>query len=177
MSVTAPGINNGIPLTDDAFVVAPASGTATIINPGDWVVASGNYIVATGIGNANGKVSGMGVAVTRNPAYDWAGRQVINSGVVISTHPVLRVTAAFSGQPLLGVLAYPNATGSGVQAPSGVTGVGATWQTAAPVNVSANPTGAPSLAVAQVVAWYGANAVAGTGQMDVRVWPPRADLY
>lgn len=170
MSVTAPSINYGMPVTDDTYIVVNPSGTAFIVNPGDYMIASGNYWIPTAIANAGAKSSGLGIALTRNPAYDWAGRQVINSAVVVNTHGVFRVSAAFSGQPKAGVLAYPTTTGSGVNAPSGQTGLGATWQTAAPTQISANPTAAPNLAVAQVIAWYGDAAVAGTGQMDVRLF-------
>ena len=169
MSVTAPSINYGMPIVDDQYIAVNPSGTANIVNPGDYMIASGNYWIPTAVGNANAKSSGLGIALTRNPAYDWAGRQVLNSGVVVNTRGVHRVSAGFSGQVKVGVLAYPNATGSGVNAPSGTTGLGATWQTAAPSQISANPTGAPNLAVAQVLAWYGDNAVAGTGQMDIRL--------
>lgn len=177
MSVTAPSINFGMPIVDDLYIAVNPSGTAIIVNPGDYMIASGNYWIPTAIGNAAAVSSGLGIALTRNPAYDWAGRQVINSGVIVNTHGVHRVTAGFSGQPKVGVLAYPNATGSGVNAPSGVTGVGATWQTAAPSQISANPTGVPNLGVAQVVAWYGDQAVAGTGQMDVRLFASNARYF
>lgn len=170
MSVTAPAANNGIPVLDDLYIALPASGTGTIINPGDTVIASGNWIIATAIGNAASVASAVGVALTRNPAFDWAGRQVINSGVIVNTHGIHRVSASFSGQVKLGVLAYSDATGSAVNAASGVTGVGATWNTAAPVQISANPTGAPSLGMAQVLASYPTSGLAGTGQMDVRLF-------
>lgn len=177
MSVTAPNANNGIPVLDDQYIVLPASGTGAIINPGDQLIASGNYVISTAINNAASVASAVGIALTRNPAFDWAGRQVINSAVIIATRGVMRVSAAFSGQPLLGVLAYATTTGSGVNAASGVTGVGATWQTAAPVQISANPTGAPSLGMAQMLASYPTSGLAGTGQMDVRYFPPNPRYY
>lgn len=176
MSVTAPNANQGIPVYDDQFIALPASGTASAINPGDTVIFSGNYIIASPIGSAAVKASAVGIALTRNPAYDWAGRQVVNSGVIVATHGMFRVSASFSGRPLLGVLAYSDATGSGVNSPSGVTGMGATWNTAAPTQISANPTGAPNLAMGQVVAWYNSG-LGGTGQMDVRVWPNNPSYF
>jgi hypothetical protein len=178
MAVTASNAVSAIPVNaDDSYIVGNASGTALIVNPGDWVGFSGNYIVSMEDAQAYFKVSGAGIAVDRNPAYDWAGRQVINSALLISRHPIMRVSASFSGQPLLGVHVYPVTTGSGVNAASGVTGVAATWNTAAPVRISANPTGAPSLAVGQMIASYPALGLGGTGQMDIVIWPPRSDYY
>lgn len=177
MSVTAPNANSGIPaVSDDMYILGHASGTALEVNPGDWCVWSGNYIIASHTGIASNKVSGAGVALTRNPAYDWAGRAIVNSGVVLATHGVFRVSAHFSGFPKYGVLAFPSLTGSAVNGPSGLTGVGALWQTAVPTQISANPTGAPNLAVAQVIGWFNSGP-AGTGQMDIRVWPVRADYF
>lgn len=177
MSVTANNAVSGVPAaSDDQYIVGNASGTALEINPGDWCVWSGQYIIASHTGIAYNKVSGAGMALTRNPAYDWAGRQVVNSAVVLATRGVFRVSAHFSGNPKMGVLAFPALTGSAVNAPSGQTGVGSLWQTANPTQISANPTGAPNLAVGQVVGWFNSGP-AGTGQMDIRVWPVRADYY
>lgn len=177
MAVTAPDAVSGIPATPDGqYVVMPATGTAQIINPGDLVIASGNYVVAGSANAAGAKASAIGIAVTRNPAFDWAGRQVINSAVVIARHGVFRVSANFSGRPLLGVLAGPDATGSAVNAASGQTGLGATWNTATPVSVSGGTAAAPVFAIAQVINWYNSGP-AGTGQMDVVVWDRNADYY
>lgn len=176
MAVTAPNAVSGIPVSDSMYVIAPASGTASAINPGDWVVWSGNYIIAESANHAYGKASGVGIALTRNPAYDWAGRMVINSGVVVARRGTFRVSASFSGNPLKGVLAGPVATGSGVNAPSGQTGLGATWNTATPVSVSGGTAAAPVYGVAQVVGWFNSGP-AGTGQMDVVLWDRNADYY
>ena len=176
MSVTAPNALGGIPVSDGQYIVVPASGTAHVINPGDMVLASGDYILA-GSGNAAGnKASSLGWALDRNPAYDWAGRQVINSGVLVARYGTFRVSAAFSGRPLLGVLAGPVTTGSGVNAPSGQTGLGATWNTATPVSVSGGTAAAPVFGYGQVVGWYNSGP-AGTGQLDVVVWNRNADYY
>ena len=179
MTVTATNAASGIPVTDDQYIVMPASGTALIINPGDYVGASGFWIAAMEDAQAYHKASGLGIALTRNPAYDNAGRQVVNSAVVIATHGVFRVSASFSGQVLNGVLAYPVTTGSAVNAPTGLTGVGATWNTANPVSVSGGTAAAAAgvLGVAQVLASYPALGLGGTGQMDIRLWPRNADVY
>ena len=176
MTVTAGVAQAGIPLySDDMYVAVNASGTALIINPGDYVLLSAFGGQAAAIGSAAAKASGLGIALDRNPAFDAAGRQVVNSALLVATRGIFRVSASFSGHPLHGVLAYSDATGSAVNAASGVTGVGATWNTAAPSNISANPTGAPNLGVAQVVGWT--TGAGGTGQLDIRLWPRNADYY
>lgn len=213
MTVTAPDAVSGIPAkVDDCYIVADASGTALEINPGDWVIWSGQYAIAAHDGVASFKASGIGVAVTRNPAFDPHGREVVNSAVVISRYGIFRVSANFSGQPLLGVLAYPDMTGSGVNAATGLTGLGALWQTANPTVavpqqitydyrdlasaisayvdssasgsallpasglLSANMVSALNSGVAQVIGWYNSGP-AGTGQLDIAVWPRNADYY
>lgn len=178
MTVTATQAQSSIPVySDDLYVVGDASGTALVINPGDYVAFSGNYIVAAEDALAYWKASGLGVALDANPAYDPFGRQIVNSAIVVATRGVFRVTANFSGQPKLGVVAFPDTTGSAVAAPSGVTGMAAKWNTANPSLVSGGTAANAGKGVAQVVAWYGANAVAGTGQMDVRLWSRTSDWY
>lgn len=177
MAVTAPDAVSGIPvIADSQYVTIPASGTAHVINPGDMVKYSGQYIIAASANAAGNKASAAGIALTRNPAYDWAGRQVINSGVVVARYGQFRVSASFSGQPNLGLLAGPTNTGSGVNAPSGQTGLGAVWNTATPVSVSGGTAAAPVFAISQVINWYNSGP-AGTGQMDVVVWDRNADYY
>lgn len=176
MTVSAQGAFSGVPIADDMYITIHASGTALEINPGDYVSFSAQYGHATHDGVAWFKASGLGIALDRNPAYDWAGRQVVNSALLVQTHGVFHVSANFSGNPLLGVLAYPDMTGSGVNAPSGNTGIGAVWNTGAPVSVSGGTAAAPVKGVAQVVAWN-AQGNGGTGEMDIRVWPRPADYY
>lgn len=178
MTVSALNASFSTPMvSDDLYVVGNANSTANVINPGDWVILSGSGIAAAEDAQAYFKASGLGIAQDRNPAYDWAGRAVVNSALVVATRGIFRVSAAFSGEVLNGVLAYPATTGSGVNAPSAVTGVAATWQTAAPVRISANPTGAPSLGVAQVINSYPELGLAGTGQMDILLRSHLADYY
>lgn len=178
MSVTAPAALTGTPaIPSNQFVTVNASGTALIINPGDYVIFSGNYAIATGLQTLGAKASGVGIALDRNPAFDWAGRQVINSALLVARHGNFRVSAGFSGQPLLGVVAAPSASGSGVNAPSGQTGIGALWQTAAPNSVSGGTgAGGGVIAIGQVFNWYNSGP-AGTGQMDVAVWDRNAEYY
>lgn len=177
MTITAQNAPAAVPLYfDDRFVVAPASGTGTVINPGDWVAFSGQYIIASEDADAFWKASGLGIALDANPVYDQFGRIQINSGIVVMTRGIIRVSAAFSGQPNLGVIARPATTGSGLTAPSGVTGQGATWQTAAPSTVSGGTAANAGNGVGRVIAWYNSG-LAGTGQMDVLLPGSRPDFY
>jgi len=176
MAVAASAIFASTPAQEGMYLALPASGTAHEINPGDYVSWSGNYIIATHTGIAYWKASGVGIACTRNPARDWAGRLVINSAVIVATRGTFAVSAAFSGKPLFGVLAGPVTTGSGVMAASGVTGLGSTWNTAAPVAVSGGTAAAPVPAVATVFEWADTGP-AGTGQLGIWLWPRNADYY
>ncbi len=179
MTVTAKAGIFGTPkVADDQYLVGNANTTGNIINPGDWVGFSGSGIAAMEDAQTYFKVSGGGIAMDRNPAYDNAGRQVVNSALLIATRGVFRVSAGFSGKVLNGVLAYPITTGSAVNAPTGLTGVAATWQTAAPVSLSgAGATGAPSLGLAQVIASFPTLGPAGTGQMDILLRSHLPDYY
>lgn len=178
MAVTAPSITQGIPKFDEVpYTEVNASGTALEVNPGDYVAYSGQYAIAVHDGVAYFKASGIGIALERNPAIDRAGRYVVNSALLVHRGgATFRVSANFSGQPLLGVLAFPDMTGSGVNAPSGATGLGAVWNTATPVSVSGGTAAAPVKGIAQVVGWENTGP-AGTGQMDVYLWPRNADYY
>jgi hypothetical protein len=176
MAVTAQNALSAILVRDDLYVTVNVSGTGQEVNPGDYVAFSGQYAIAVNTGVAYWKASGVGIALDRNPVYDWAGRPVTNSALLVATRGIFRVSANFSGQPNLGVLAAPSTTGSGVNAPSGVTGVGAAWNTALPVSVSGGTAVAPVAGVAQVVGWTNTGP-AGTGQLDLRLWSRNADYY
>lgn len=175
MTVTAQNATSGIPVSDDKYVYGDASGTALVINPGDYVCFSGGYIAACEDAQAYYKASGLGIAITRNPAYDEHGRQVINSAVVVATHGQFRVSGATSGVIPLGTLVFPASTGSAVNGPSGVSGVGSTWATAAPVSPSGATAVAHSKGVAQIIRVHMGGLQ--TGQYDIRLWPRNADYY
>jgi hypothetical protein len=178
MTVSAKmGIFGTPKVADDQYVVGNANATANVINPGDWVVLSGSGIAAAEDAQAWMKASGLGIAMDRNPAIDNAGRVVVNSALLVATRGQFRVSASFSGKVLNGVLAYPASTGSGVNVSTGVTGVAARWTTGAPAAISANPTGAPVLGVAQVLVSYPELGLAGTGQMDILLRSHLADYY
>lgn len=173
---TVPEVNYSIPAAvDSQYEVGAASGVLEI-NPGDYVSYSGQYLIASHDGVAYFKASGAGIAVDRSPTYNERGAQVTNSALIYARWGKFVVSANFSGQPNLGVLAFPDMTGSGVNAPSGATGLGAVWNTALPSLVSGNPTGAPNKGVAQVVGWLPAGN-GGTGQLVIRLWENRPDIY
>jgi hypothetical protein len=178
MAVSAPDVTHGIPTHHmEPYIEVDASGTALEVNPGDYLARSGQYAIAVHDGVAYWKASGIGVALERNPARDWAGRSIVNTALLVVRGGVtMRVSANFSGQPNLGVLAYPDMTGSGVNAASGATGLGAVWNTATPVTVSGATAAAPVKGVAQVVGWENSGP-AGTGQLDIYIYDRNADYY
>jgi len=178
MAVAAQGAQSGIPalVGDGQYVAVNASGTALEVNPGDYVAWSGQYAIAVNTGIASWKASGIGIALDRNPAYDWAGRKIVNTALMVARRGTFVFSANFSGIPAMGTVLNPSTTGSAVGAPSGVTGVRSKWNTAAPVSVSGATAAAPVGGVAQVVGWLG-NAVAGTGQLVGVLWDRNADYY
>jgi hypothetical protein len=176
MANTGKMADPGIPYqTDISF--AAASGTGTI-NQGDWLAYSGQFVVATNSGHTGyWKASGAGVAMQSNPVYDPAGRTVLNSALLIMVQGVAVVSASFSGQPTLGLGAYPDATGSGLAAPTGATGLGATWNTAAPSFGSAlNGTASPRQAPVATVIGSRNFANAGTGELIIRLMALAPDV-
>lgn len=177
MAVTAQGAASATPVvSDNMYLVVNPSGTALEVNPGDYVAWSGQHAIAVHDGVTYWKASGIGIALDRNPAYDWAGRQIVNSALLVARRGTFIASASFSGQPAMGTLTYPDMTGSAVDAPSGVTGLGATWGTAVPRSVSAGTGGAPVNGVAQVVGWRNSGP-AGTGQLEFVLWDRNADYY
>lgn len=168
-----------IPYQDD-IRYAQASATGTI-NPGDWLAYSGQFVLAqfsgANPGTAYWKTSGAGVAVDSNPVYDQFGNSVLNSAMRILVEGTLWVTGAASGIMPLGLGAYPVSTGSGVGAPTGKTGVGATWQTAQVINGSAY-SGTANAQRAPVATVIGSRnfSNAGTGEWLVRLMALAPDV-
>lgn len=160
------------------FEIQIATGTPSgVINVGDWLAYSGQYIAPTYAGGlAYWKASGAGVALESNSAYDNYGRLVANTALRFVREGVIRVSGAASGVVNLGLGAYPVSTGSAVGGVTGLTGVGATWQTGVKLPVSGG-TGAGGSGVAMVVGVDMTKANAGTGQWDVLLVPPRPDYY
>lgn len=143
-------------LSNGDIVFGNASGTALIITKGDFVAFSGAYVIAVNTGVASYKVSGVGVALGNNPWGDNLNRQQINTAVPILTRGTIRASGAVSSLQdgsdiLLGTPMRPITTGSGIVLTTGATGVGAVWDTAALVKISANPTGALASGVATLV--------------------------
>jgi hypothetical protein len=172
----ATSARGGIPYTDSVqFSRASASGK---INEGDWLAYSGQYVHATNQGHsATWKSSGAGIAMQSNPTFDQAGRTVTASALLFATQGVFLVSAAFSGIPALGHGVYPVSTGSAIGGVTGLTGLGATWQTAAVTFGSAMA----GTAVAQafpVGTLVGSRnySNAGTGELFVRVMPLAPDV-
>lgn len=166
----------GLPVNFDVSIVtASASGR---VNAGDWVAYSGNAVFATNSGHsAYWKNSGAGVSLDSNPTYDRFGNVVTASALRILVGPAtIFVSANFSGVPALGQGAYPDATGSGVAAPTGATGVAATWNTGVVVNHSAlSGTATPQAAPVATVVGYRMNGNQ-TGQLMVRLMPLAPDV-
>lgn len=160
---------------DISIVAASANGK---INVGDWLAYSGQHVVATNSGHtAYWKASGAGVALESNPTYDSFGNTVTASALKVLVMGEIRVSASFSGQPTLGLGVYPDATGSAVAGVTGLTGVGATWNTAAPSFASAIAgTASPRLAPVATVVGSTNFSNAGTGELIVRLMPLAPDV-
>lgn len=178
MQSGVPAVYSVPSLWDISMTTASATGT---INPGDWLSYSGQFVLSQFSGAAPGtaywKTSGAGQAMEANPVYDPAGRSIQNSALKILVEGVSVVTAAFSGQPTLGLGVYPVATGSGVWSPTGKSGIGATWQTAQVVNGSAlSGTASPQAAPVATVIGSQNFANAGTGELIVRFMALAADV-
>lgn len=174
MTVNPVSAVSNVPVTWEwHYTRAVPSGT---INPNDWVAFSGTSVFATNAGHsAFWKASGLGIALESNTIYDPAGRAIQNTALLVGVAGVFRVSAAFSGNAARGLGVYPVATGSGVNAPTGLTGVGATWQTGIKLPYS-GATGAGGSGVATLIQWYSAGN-GGTGQMDILLNPQHPGFY
>lgn len=160
---------------DISIATASALGT---VNVGDWLAYSGQRVFATNSGHtAYWKASGAGIALESNSAYDQWGRLVGNSALKYLVQGIVVVSANFSGVPTLGLGVYPDATGSGVAAPTGMTGVGATWQTGEVHSIS-GLSGTANARVPNVATVIGSQnfANAGTGELIIRLSPLAPDV-
>lgn len=163
-------------VNDTTFVTGHATGT---VNVGDYLIYSGLNVVPTAMGTVGQvKASGVGIALEANPLYDSFGNEVQNTALLIGTQGVYRVSAyhniTASAEINLGTPLYPATTGSGVGAPTGLTGVGAQWGTAVKVANSANAIGS---GVATVVGLHSLGAASGATQLDMMLVPARPDVY
>ena len=170
------GLSNIPYQTDISY--GEASGTGNI-NPGDWLMYSGQFILASYSGLASTaywKASGAGVALAPNPTYDRYGNSVLNSSLLFLTQGILHVSASFSGRVALGVGGYPAASGSAVGVPTGRTGVGATWNTADVRSHSADPTAVAAPGPIATVIGSENFSNAGTGELIIRLLALQADV-
>jgi len=159
--------------SDISIITAQATG---VVNVGDWVMYSGHRVCASYSGfSAWWKASGAGVALESSPIYDQAGRTAINTGLKILTQGIIRVSGAISGSAQLGLPVFPLTTGSGVAAPTGLTGLGATWSAIEPAAISANPTGTVASPVGKIVGVHMAGGQ--TAQYDVLLAPATLNGY
>lgn len=173
MAVTAVSAVPDLLWKSDITIVT-AQGTGTI-NVGDYVSYSGHRVFASNSGfSAFWKASGLGVALECSPVYDQAGRTAINTGLKVLTQGIIRVSGGTSGSGTLGLGAFPIATGSGVAAPTGLTGIGALWSGINPV-IASGATAGEASPVAKII---GVNMAGGqTAQFDLLLLPVRPDLY
>ena len=130
MAVTAKAAVYGWPKTLD-YQLQRASATA-VINVGDPLIYSGSFVLAAAISAPEEKASAAGLALESNPQYDSFGNVVTASALLYAVGGVFRVSGASGAAAwTLGQAVYPSATGSGVAAPTGKTGIGALWAQAA----------------------------------------------
>ena len=75
--------------------------------------------------------------------------------MLVALPGVIRVSGGsatpITGVPVLGSVAYPATTASGIVGTTGATGLGGIWLTAPRMVISANPTGARASAVGKVI--------------------------
>ena len=169
MAVTGISAVRAIPYTFD-ISLGTASATGTI-NVRDPVRFSGNFLIATKVDSSGLKASAAGLALQSNPTYDSHGRVVTATALQYIRQGMIRVSGG-SAAWLLGSPAYPDATGSGVAAPTGATGVGATWAIA-PKAATSGSTFATGIAT--VVGVHPKSA--GTAELDILLMPQRPDYW
>jgi hypothetical protein len=169
-------------LKNPEWKLQAASATGKI-NVGDWLLYSGSFVFAgSGFTPAN-KASGAGIALESNPQYDSFGNVITASALKYGVGGVYRVSADSGlGDWTLGQPVWASATGSGVAAPTGLTGVGALWQQAAKVSLNtANQAGTAAqiaFATAGQAIVVGFNvSLANSAQLDILLMPARPDYY
>lgn len=158
-----------------------ASGTGKI-NVGDWLTYSGSFVLPGSSYTPANKASAAGIALDSNPQYDSYGNVVTASALLYGRAGVYRVSGASGAAAwTLGQPVWPSATGSGVAAPTGLTGVGALWAQAAKVALSTGidaGTGALIAFATGVAIVVGFTAVAhNSAELDILLIPPRPDYY
>lgn len=178
MSVTALNSNADYPKYYD-YAIQTASGTG-VINVGDWLYYSGHFVLPGTAFTVANKASGAGIAIESNPQYDSFGNIVTATALQYGVAGVYRVSARSGAAAwTLGQPCYPSATGSGVAAPTGATGLGALWDQCAKAQVStakAGGTGAQISHGSGVAIIVGVKTgAAGSAELDILLQPPRPD--
>ena len=158
-----------------------ASATAKI-NVGDYLIWSGSFVYAGSAYTPANKASGAGIALESNPQYDSLSNIVTASALKYAVCGIFRVSGASGiaawtlGQPV-----WPSATGSGVAAPTGVTGIGALWQQAVKVAHGTAFSAASAVTITHatgVALVVGFTAVAdNSAELDILLLPPRPDYF
>jgi hypothetical protein len=163
----------------DHWEIQAASATGKI-NVGDYLLYSGNYVKAGSAYTPANKASGAGIALESNPQYDRWGNIVTASALKYGVAGVYRVSAESGAAAwTLGKPVWPSATGSGVAAPTGTTGVGALWDQAAKVahgtafsaGSAVSITHATGIAIVVGFTAKGDN----SAELDILLMPPRPD--
>lgn len=162
-----------------------ATGRATgNVNIGDFLIYSGHWVIPTamatnGSNAAAVKASAFGLSLGANPVYDSQGVAKQNTGLLGLRQGRYMASsyynASASGDINLGVALYPATTGSGVNAPTGLTGVGAQWATADRKPVSG--TAAPAQGIATLIGIRAFGTGSGKTQLEVLLAPARPDYY
>lgn len=159
-------------LAEDAIIYGDCSGTALTVTKGDWVIGSGQWVIAANSGNAGFKASGMGIALANNPYFDELGVARVQTALPILRHGIVRVSgmsasAVGSDAPVMAPV-FPSTTSSGIVGQTGRTGIGPIWVTAALVNASGATAANRPSGVARLlsVVKFGS-----TGQWDVLLTP------
>lgn len=146
---------------------ANASG---VVNVGDFVAYSGSAVFATTGHTFANKASAAGIALESNPQYDSFGNIVTATALKYARQGIFRVSGGSGAAAwCLGQPVYPSATGSGVAAPTGLTGLGALW-------TQTTKTGAGSgfsTGIAIVVGFV--DTLANSAQLDILLTPPAPD--
>ena len=168
----------GIAATPSMYDIEIGTGSASgNVSVGDYLAYSGQTIFATNaIHTAYWKQSGAGVAIESNSAYDAGGRLVANTALRFVRQGIIRVSGSASGIIALGQGCYPVSTGSAVAGVTGLTGLGATWNTGVKL-IASGSTGAGGSGIATVIGVDMTRANAGTGQWDILLMPARPDFY
>ncbi|MFA6044738.1 MAG: hypothetical protein WC718_07125 [Phycisphaerales bacterium] len=178
MAVTAKAAVYGWPKTLD-YQLQRASATA-VINVGDPLIYSGSFVLAAAITAPEEKASAAGLALESNPQYDSFGNVVTASALLYAVGGIFRVSGASGAAAwTLGQSVYPSATGSGVAAPTGKTGIGALWAQAAKqliATAGVAPTGAAIIhasGIATIVNFVAKGA--NSAELDILLMPARPD--